>query len=269
MPIAELGINDVALVTGGLNGLGVEIVKLLLETQNLGAIYILDVQRPPTMLCDKVKFVECDLASPEALSMSLDHIYSSLDGRNLSVVVNNAGIRGSGSVLNVSDSTIRKVFEVNFFAPIHIMREVTSRHLQRPSDKRLSLVNVSSILGTLGPKNLLAYSASKAASIQAHECFAEEMRPFDNITTLLVLPGQLTTEMFRDVSPSRLFFAPLVDHKRLAQQIVQKIAAGEEGVLCEPFYANFLPFVKVMPIYFQRLARWISQMDEKIGDEAQ
>lgn len=274
-PITALNL-DAALITGGLAGLGLEMVKLL---QDMAQIYILDIQPPLEKFSSSVRYIKCDLRCPESLETALDSVYSTLGKTKLSVVVNNAGIRGSGSLLGMEESSIRKVFEVNTFAMIRILKKVVGRHLgtellQQLIEQQhlelqpsfLSIVNISSILGTFGPKNLLAYSASKAASIQIHECFSEELRKYPSIRPLLVMPGQLSTQMFDDVAPSRLFFAPIIDHRQLAKVIVGKIRRREIGVLCEPLYANFLPGVKVLPLFVQRFARWVSQMDEKIQE---
>lgn len=258
--------DDAALVTGGLKGLGLEIVKELLRRNSVGNIYVLDVLDIPSSLKDTVSFVKCDLSSPESLHKAIDQVYSKLGNSRLSVVVNNAGIRDSGSLLNMKYAAIRRVFEVNTFSVVSILKEVVSKHLEQDSKRRLSIVNVSSVLGTFGPKNLLVYSASKAASIQIHECFAEEVKQFPTIRPLLVIPGQLTTDMFSDVTPSRQFFAPLVDHRQLARVVVGKLVDGETGVLCEPLYANFLPIMKVLPLSIQRLARWASEMDDKVKE---
>lgn len=259
------GCKDAALVTGGLGGLGLETVKQLLLKDKLGHIFILDIQKPPKIDSEKVTFVQCDLSSSDALVKALNYVYSSLGEKHLSIVVNNAGIRNGGSVLNNTRETVQKVFEVNTFAVFSILQEVVRRHLERDPSNPLSIANVSSILGTFGPKNLLAYSASKAATIQIHECFTEEVREYPNIRPILVLPGQLTTDMFKDVTPSRQFFAPLVDHRQLARLIVDKLMVGHVGTLCEPMYANFLPIMKIMPYSIQKLARWASEMDEKIS----
>lgn len=256
--------KDAALVTGGLGGLGLEIVKQLLSREKLGHVFILDIQKPPSLNSDAVTFVKCDISSPEALIESLDYVYSSLGDKRMTFVVNNAGVRNSGSILNTSVETFRKVFQVNTFAVFSILKEVVKRHVNRESAAPLCIANISSVLGTFGPKNLLAYSASKAATIQIHECFTEEVRDFPSIRPLLVLPGQLTTDMFNDVTPSRQFFAPLVDHRQLARLIVDKLMAGHVGTLCEPMYANFLPIMKIMPYSVQKIARWASEMDEKI-----
>ncbi|SGZ49339.1 CIC11C00000001860 [Sungouiella intermedia] len=263
-----LGKDDVALVTGGLAGLGLEVVKSLVYDHQVGKVIIFDIQQPRFKFDSRVEFCCCDIASHSALKSRVDATLRLLRNENthISVLVNNAGVCYSGSLLNMSEEAINKLFNVNTFAMIEIVRRVVRNHLKFHKNSQLSLVTVSSILGALGPKNLLVYSASKAAITQIHECLTAELHHHRKISMLLVTPGQLTTEMFKDISPSRTFFAPLVNHIALAKCIVEKVSRGESGTLSEPFYANFLPSVKVLPLVVQYWCRWFSQMDKKIPD---
>lgn len=264
-----LGKDDVAIVTGGLGGLGLEIVKSLIYDHQVGKVIIFDIQQPRFKFDSQVEFCCCDIASQSTLRSRIDATLRQLrsDNKHISVVVNNAGVRHSGGLLNVSDKEVFDLFNVNTFAQITVLKRVVGNHLKFHKNSQLSVVTVSSILGAFGPKNLLAYSASKAASTQIHECFAAELRQYKKISMLLVTPGQLTTEMFKDVSPTRTFFAPIVNHIALAKCIVDKVSRGESGTLSEPFYANFLPAVKILPSVVQGWCRWFSQMDDKIVDD--
>lgn len=263
-----LGKNDIALVTGGLSGLGLEITKKLVFDHQITVI-VLDIKEPQFDFGNlKVVFHHCDVGIDSQLKTTLDSLLKGLQKKqqHISILVNNAGVRNSGSLLKLEDDAISQAFGVNLFAQITILRKIIANHIHLHPRSQLSVVSVSSILGTLAPKNLLVYSASKAAVMQIHESLTQELKQYSKIRMLLVSPGQLTTDMFSDVSPSRLFFAPLVNHIALAGVIVEKINCGEAGILCEPFYANFLPLVKTLPLVFQSICRWFSQMDEKITD---
>lgn len=264
----KLSSTDVALVTGGSGGLGLALVKTLVFDHNVGQVFVLDIKEPEYQFDDTVHFHPCDVGSDAELNRTLTSIITGLDsqGKHISVLINNAGVRCCGPLLDLDENGIARAFSTNVFAPMTIIRRVVSHHLEKYPSCPLSVVSISSVLGIFGPRNLLVYSASKAALIQIHECLREELRSHRNIRLLLVVPGQLTTDMFKDVSPSMLFFAPLVNHIGLAARIVRRISRGKEGVLCEPFYANFLPLAKILPMSLQHLCRRFTQMDEKIPD---
>ncbi|RLV91987.1 Diphthamide biosynthesis protein 2 [Spathaspora sp. JA1] len=228
----RLNENDIALITGGSNGLGLAIVKKLLA-KNV-TVYVLDASTI-RIAHEKLVFVKCDVGNEDMLILELQRIIRDLNqsNRHISVLINNAGIRDNLSLLNIKEIKIRIMVNVNFMAPIWILREVVSNHvehvLSKNSEAELYVVTVSSILGTLAPKNLSLYSATKAALISLHEAMTQELKEYQGIRLLLVTTGQLSTAMFQDVEPSRLFFAPIVNHVELAKDIVTNIDIGYSG----------------------------------------
>lgn len=51
-----------------------------------------------------------------------------------------------------------------------------------------------------------------------HESLQQELKQFPKIRLLLVTTGQMNTELFKDVKPTKQFIAPVVDHVELAQK---------------------------------------------------
>lgn len=273
---SKINVNDIALITGGSRGLGLEIVKELILTKNIGKVIILDLVEPEFQFTatyeKRLEFIKCDVGNEKTVLTTMYRIINTLnnEGKYISICINNAGIRHNESLLHLPQDRILKIFNVNTMSHIWILRAILNNHIlnvhMKKENNRLFIVSVSSILGTLAPKNLSIYSASKAAIIQIHEALTQEVSYLPLIRLLLVATGQLTTTMFHDVTPPRQFFAPIVNHYDLAKSIVNKIEKGEKGVLCNPLYANFLPLVKCMPIFVQDFCRWISGMDNQIKD---
>ncbi|ODV77737.1 NAD(P)-binding protein [Suhomyces tanzawaensis NRRL Y-17324] len=265
---SKLGGDDIALVTGGSNGLGKKIVELLLE-RNV-EVYVLDVVEP-SYSHSRATYIRCDLSSEGQTTSSISSLVKSLASskRHISVLVNNAGIRHNRSLLELESDEVHRLFNINTLSHIWTLKLVVNNHIQHvlPATPKaqLYIVSISSILGVLAPRNLSLYSATKAANILIYEALTQELVAFKSIRILQVLPGQLTTDMFKDVAPSRQFLAPLVNHVKLAHQILARIETGEMGVLCEPLYSNFLPAVRALPLAVQKVCRWFSQMDEKVS----
>lgn len=225
-------------------------------------VYVLD-KAPPEF--DQVTYITCDVGNKTEYESRLKAILTECDTNRqpVSVFINNVGIRHHQPLLNMKDHEILDHYNINVLSYIWGVRLVLAHHMTCPTNP-LSLVTVSSVLGTLAPKNLTIYSSTKAALSQIHDGLLQELMDFPSIRPLLVVPGQLLRGMFDDIKPSRVFFAPIVDCRILAEEIVERIEVGEVGVLCRPMYGRFLYVVKSLPFVGVRVCRWYSEMDRKV-----
>lgn len=82
-----------------------------------------------------------------------------------------------------------------------------------------------------------------------------------NIRTVLVKPGQLSTQMFGSIETPSSFFGPVVEGVDLAKAIVNKIDSGESGVIALPLYAGCIEWMGILPYGLQWLARRVSGVD--------
>ncbi|ODQ79479.1 hypothetical protein BABINDRAFT_161875 [Babjeviella inositovora NRRL Y-12698] len=260
--------SDKVVITGGSRGLGMAIVRALCTAYPSLPIMILDVVEPlVSNECSNVSFRRTDLSKLDSLLGVLQELDAGFG--DATIVINNAGIRHDEPFVDLSDEQVMKIYNVNTFAPMRIIKHYVGKATKPDSIKhpnRLYVATVSSILGTLGPANLSVYSATKASLIQLHESISHELSPQfrDSVRFLVMTPGQLNTAMFLDISPPNGFLAPIVDSSEIATLLVTAIEHGERGNLCVPLYSNFLPGVKCLPFAVQEACRWFSAMDEKV-----
>ena len=86
---------------------------------------------------------------------------------------------------------LRKLFEVNFFAP-YLFTQYISKLMIR--NKRGSIVNISSLVALDGNSGQSAYGASKAALLTMTLSIAEELGP-SGIRANVICPGVIETDM--------------------------------------------------------------------------
>jgi len=111
----------------------------------------------------------------------------------LDVLVNNAGVASFGHFANSSEEILRRIMEVNFFAPAELMRHAVPMLV---NGKRPAIVNVASMCGRRGLPAWTEYSASKFALCGLTEALRGEFARFD-IDLLLVLPGLTRSDLPR------------------------------------------------------------------------
>lgn len=115
----------------------------------------------------------------------------------LDVLVNCAGVCSFGEFSSSSEEIVRKVLEINFFAPVELTR-VAVPHLTRSFETatdgwKPAVVNVASICGRWGIPSLPEHCASKHAFVGLTESIRCEFERF-GIDVLLVLPGLVRSD---------------------------------------------------------------------------
>ncbi|KAH3683865.1 hypothetical protein WICPIJ_005164 [Wickerhamomyces pijperi] len=258
---SKLGKEDIALITGGSNGLGLELVKHLLL---LGVKVVnIDKTKPdPNHLKkhENLVYYQCDLNDLDKLAHVIQQIQQS--GLAPTILINNAAIRHNKSFLHMTTDQINTTHNVNLQSSLILLKSFLKEQSQR-----FYVVNIASVLGLLNPVNLSIYSLTKAALISIHESLSYELSFTNpNIRFLLVLPGQLNTTMFQDVKPPKQFFAPVLKSEKLARAIIEKIQLGERGELYMPLFARFVPLMRMLPQSLRGFLRWITDLDTSVHE---
>lgn len=111
----------------------------------------------------------------------------------LDVLINNAGVGSWGHFAESSSELLRRIMEVNFFAPAELIRLAIPvlRKGHTPA-----VVNVASMCGRRGIPAWSEYSASKFALCGLTEALRGEMVRFA-IDVLLVVPGLTRSDLWQ------------------------------------------------------------------------
>lgn len=107
-------------------------------------------------------------------------------------LVNAAGVIGSGSVTDTTDSGWDAMMDVNVRAPFRLIREAATAL----ADRRGAVVNVSSVAGLRAFPGLASYSVSKAAVDQLTRAAALDFAP-KGVRVNAVNPGVVVTNLHR------------------------------------------------------------------------
>jgi 3-oxoacyl-[acyl-carrier protein] reductase len=110
-------------------------------------------------------------------------------------LVNNAGLGTAGVLAMMRDEQIEALIRLNTLSPIVLTRHVVRSML---SERAGRIVNVSSIVASIGYSSLSVYSATKASLIGFTRALAREVGQL-GITVNAVAPGFVDTEMTRSL----------------------------------------------------------------------
>ena len=202
----------VALVTGGNRGLGFELCRqlgqqgcrVLLGARNTTA----GETAAETLRGEglEVEVLALDMADASSIHSAAAHV-TGAEGR-LDVLVNNAAILSdlNQQPTEVTDATLRENFEINFFGPWQLTREVAPL-LKASSGRVLNMSTQVARLSQLAdPESPLrddicpAYQSSKIALNALTVLFAKEFRT-SGVRVNSVCPGWVLTDMGHEDLP--------------------------------------------------------------------
>jgi short-subunit dehydrogenase len=178
-------------VTGGSQGLGLILVKKLLENGYRVAATSRDghslSQAVGPINKDRFLPLVVDLNNPDAINESVQQTLAAFG--QIDVVVNNAGYGMAGTIEEIAEQDIMNIFNVNVFAIINVVKSVLP--VMR-SQRSGYIINIGSVAGFVGAPGWSVYSATKAAVAAFSEVTALDVKEF-GINVTVVQPSGFRT----------------------------------------------------------------------------
>ena len=191
-------VGNVVAITGGGGTIGNAIAH---EFSKLGAeVAVLDLD-----FADQSSYFQltCDVTDPANVKKAFERICKHFGG--LDIVISNAGEMYQGTMEDVSDETLRKSFEVNFFSHQTVMQNaVKIMKLQGVGGSLLLNVSKQAVNpgAEAGP-----YGIAKAATLALMRQYALEVGPYgirvNAVNPDRIQSGLLTKEMIRSRASAR------------------------------------------------------------------
>lgn len=196
-----------ALVTGGSRGLGAAICKRLAK-QGLGIIVnFRSNESAAKEVAEEIireggiaELLHFDVSSEKDVDMALEKWEESHPDDNITVLVNNAGIREDNLLIFMQTQQWHNVINTTLDGFFYVTRRVLKGMLTKRFGR---IINVASLSGLKGLPGQANYSAAKAALIGATKALAQEVAA-RKVTVNAVAPGFIKSDMTKDLNEAEL-----------------------------------------------------------------
>lgn len=184
--------SKLAIVTGGIRGIGSSISKALNNNGfTVVANYFSDHETANKFeAANSIKTKRWNVAVYEECLNAVREIEAEL-GKEVSVLVNNAGITKDGMMHKMNFGDWQDVINVNLNSCFNMCRAVIEQMRQQNYGR---IINISSINGQAGQIGQTNYSAAKAGMIGFTKSLARESAA-KGVTVNCIAPGYISTEM--------------------------------------------------------------------------
>ena len=240
----ELGLQGkMAVITGGSMGIGLAIAHGLAAEGVDVALCARSGERVRAAAEEVKKAhgvraigVSCDVTRPGQIAAFARRVEEEFGGCD--ILINNAGVGAMARIEDSTQETLRRVFEVNFFA-LFELTQLALPHLKKGAEPMV--VNLSSIVGLRGVPHYSVYGSAKFAVAGLSESMRAEFVRY-GIDVLLVCPGTTQTEFFdvlcQDTSQPKLPVHRSVTSEYVAARIVRAMKQGKHKII--PYFPAVL-----------------------------
>jgi NAD(P)-dependent dehydrogenase (short-subunit alcohol dehydrogenase family) len=176
--------NRVFVITGGTQGLGLAIARLLKARGAAGLVLVSRSKDKGEAACTELDNTNCrciwvyaDLSLADDASAVIPHAAQAMkDVGPISGVVNAAAITARGNLLTTTAETFDLQMAVNVRAPF-LVTQAAAKHMMEHKVPSGSIVNICSVAAHGGAPFVMAYSVAKAALVTLTKNNAAQLAP--------------------------------------------------------------------------------------------
>ncbi|AKR55303.1 3-oxoacyl-[acyl-carrier protein] reductase [Devosia sp. H5989] len=191
--------GQVAVVTGGAQGLGFAMARRLIESGAKVSLWDINaavLEQAIAALGPAASAEMVDITDLPGLKAAHERVESAIGP--VSILVNSAGIAGSNAPLEEYDpDEWRRIVEINLNGTFYVNKVCVPSMKARNYGR---IVNIASVAGKEGNPNLSAYSAAKAGVIGLVKSLGKELAKYD-IAVNAITPATAKTRILDTLTP--------------------------------------------------------------------
>ena len=191
--------NRTAIVTGGVQGFGLAVVKRFIDSGAKVVIWDRDQKLLDDLNIDNTLKINIDISNFDNVSSGFKSTLERVD--KVDILVNNAGIAGpTVKSWEYPNDDWQKIMDINLTGTFNCCKIIIPHMIKNNYGR---IVNVASIAGKEGNPNAMPYSASKAGVIALTKSLGKELAD-KNIAVNCITPAAAKTRIFDQISQEHI-----------------------------------------------------------------
>lgn len=210
------------LITGNRKGIGLHLTNYYLNKGN----NVIGCSRSESNLSHpNYLHIKADVSNEKMVKKVISE--SKKKFKIIDVLINNAGLASLNHSLLTPGSTVKKVFETNFYGSFFFSRECAKLMMK---NKKGRIINFSSVAVPLNLDGEMIYASSKAAIEKMTKIMAKELAPF-NILVNTIGPTPIDTDLIKAVPKDKI-------NKLLDAQLIPRLGELKDIENVIDFFIN-------------------------------
>jgi short-subunit dehydrogenase len=225
----NVGIGQLALITGASSGIGFELAREFAE-RGFEIIIVAEddeLAAAETKLSEngaKVSSVRADLATADGV----ERLLAVVQGRQVDALALNAGIGNPGRFIEIPLQDEQRLLALNIGSTVHLAKALLPPMVRRGAGR---ILFTSSIAARMPGPYYATYAASKAFLLSLAEALRYEVKD-SGVTISALMPGPTETEFFDRADMD----APITDAKKddpadVARDGFEALMAGKDHIV--------------------------------------
>lgn len=214
--------NNIVVITGVSGGLGS--VSALALLKNGYSVIGIDIN-PSQITDDNFTFIKCDLTNELDRNELITKIHNLTN--HIYAIVNLAGIFMMESIIEGSDTDLKRIIDVNFFSVYYL-----NRGLFDLLDSTSRIINMSSEMAIYSPQPFMAYYVISKKMVDVYTDVLRRESNYIGIKVIKIQSGSMKTKMLskanneydKMVSDTKYFASPLTKMKYMMDRELTKNA---------------------------------------------
>ncbi|ROI03784.1 SDR family oxidoreductase [Kaistella haifensis] len=213
--------NKTIFITGNRKGIGFHLTQYYLEK----GYNVVGCSRQESALeHPNYEHFICDVTDEKSVKQTVRLAKKRFE--TIDVLINNAGIASLNHSLLTPASTVKKVFETNFFGSFFFAREC-AKAMKNHGGR---IINFSTVAVPMNLQGEMIYASSKSAVEKMTKIMAKELASF-NITVNAIGPSPIYTDLIKVVPKDKI-------EDLLNQQAIKRLGTLEDVENVMDFYIS-------------------------------